>query len=191
MLLITRALCDVHGAPCSPCYVARHTSPSLAAFGQAINMGKMSLPNVWPLKGTVVKAFKHYYKDKDEFRFPPAGFLLEVSYFTKLEASQVGEWERDNHDTFYLAWLMLLDEIKEDAEKLKIMKEMAQQIPMRFNRRDTPQSKLLASYQHKENEEKNIDILGHSLLARARELVGIQDCAHAVGNVDGNRQQHR
>ena len=154
-------------------------------------MGKMSLPNVWPLRGTVTKAIQHYYKDKDEFRFPPAGFLLEVSYFTKLASSQVGQWERDNHDTSYLAWLMQLDEIKEDAEKFKIMKEMAQHIPMRFNRRDTPQSKLLASYQHKENEEKNIDILGHSLLARARELVGIQDCAHAVGNVDGNRQQHR
>ena len=42
-------------------------------------MEAMSVPSVWPLKGTVEKAYAHYYSG-DELGSPPPGNLLEAAY---------------------------------------------------------------------------------------------------------------
>ena len=104
---------------------------------------------------------------------PPRTF--EVSYFTTMKDEDVGKWERDNCDVFYLAWLMKLREVEHNPAELQKFKDAAQLVPMRFNKRSTDQDKLLAAYQCKESEEKDADMLGHSLLQRARELVAFQD----------------
>ena len=142
-------------------------------------MEKMSISSVWPLRGTVHRAYLHYYSN-GEVTYPPAGFLQEVSYYTSMSENQVGKFERDNCDIFYLAWLMKLQKVQDDPEELQRMKESANSIPVRFNLRDNNNAKLLAAYQNREDEEKNAELLGHSLLTRGRELVGFQDSWQAA-----------
>ena len=146
-------------------------------FGQqALNLEAMSLPGCWPLKGVVQKAFEHYYAG-DVLAYPPPGCLQEVSFFGKITPSMVGKFQRDNLDPLHMAFLMKLDQVKGDAEQLRRLKDNCNHVPVRFNLRRTDNERLLAAYQLKEHEEKNAELLGHSLLVRARELVGLQDHA--------------
>ena len=46
---------------------------------------------------------------------------------------------------------------------------------MHFNLRAHEKDQVIAAYQHKENEEKNADLLGRSLLQRGRALVAFQE----------------
>ena len=138
-------------------------------------MEAMSLPGVWPLEGTVKQAYQHYYASSENWAYPPPGFLQEISYFGKLSMDMVGKLERDNLDTFFLAWLLKLEEVEGNPQDLQKMKDHAKAVPTHFNKRSSEDNKLQAAYQNKEHEEKNADILGHSLLSRARELVGLQD----------------
>jgi len=137
-------------------------------------MEKMSLPSVWPLLGTVERAFKHYY-GADEVTFPPPGHMLEVSYYTEMKQEFLGKCERENHDILYLAWLRELQAVQGDIAEVDKIKRAAQVIPCRFNCRASENDKLCHAYQHKEDEEKNAEILGHSFLSRGREIVGLQD----------------
>ena len=143
-----------------------------------INVEKMALPGVWPLAGTVAKAYAHYYAD-GSVNFPPPGFLLEVSYYGELKQEHIGTIERDNHDTLFLAWLQMVKNATDEKDKAKLsqIKEAAQNVPMRWNLRNKDSDKILSAYQHRESEEANADLLGHSMLARARELCALQDTA--------------
>lgn len=135
----------------------------------------MASPSTWPLEGTVLQAYKHYYENSDTMEYPPPGSIQEVSYYGKLSMESVGHIERDNLDVFFLAFLCKLKAVEGDENGLRQIKAMAAIVPTRFHHRLTIDQKLVAVYQHKENEEKNAEVLGHSLLSRARELVGLQE----------------
>ena len=144
---------------------------------QVLDLEAVALPNVWPLEGQVRQAYKHYYEGKppSEWAFPPGGYLVEVSFFGKIEKQQVGRLIRDNCDVLFFAWLMLLDAVKADPAKLQEMQQKAEAVPMKFSPRRNSEEVLMAAYQYKEDEEKNRDVLGHSFLQRARELSGLQE----------------
>lgn len=138
-------------------------------------MGVTSLPGVWPLKGTCVKAFQFYYGTPDAYKFPPPGFMMEVSYVGELREADVGCWTRDCHDTIFFAWLLKLESVKDDPPALEQMRKAAEHVTMTFHLRATEQDRIAAAYQMIENEETNANLLGHSLLRRARELASIQE----------------
>ncbi|CAK0892141.1 unnamed protein product [Prorocentrum cordatum] len=135
----------------------------------------MTLPAVWPLEGAVKKAHEHYYQDKGCYTFPPPGHIVEVSFYKTLAPEMVRKLQRDSLGTLYLAWLMLLRDVQEKEEKLAKIVEAAMQVPMKFTKRNNDNERVLKVYQYKEDEEKNADLLGHSLLGRARELAGLQE----------------
>ena len=87
----------------------------------------------------------------------------------------VGGWERENGDVFFLAWLMKLQMVKGDPPKLGAFMKSANLVAMSFKQRANENAKLTAAYQFKEDEEKDADLLGHSLLSRAGGLAALQD----------------
>ena len=70
---------------------------------------------------------------------------------------------------------MKFKEIKDDAAKLAVFKDAANNMVANFNLRSSDAEKTLRAYQLKEDEEKSADLLGHSLLSRARALCALQD----------------
>lgn len=141
-------------------------------------MDIFSVPGVWPLKGTTKKAMLHYFGEgaNPTFQFPPSGIVLEVAYFSaSLQDSDIGKMQRENCDTLLLAWLLKGYSVKDDPEKLRAFKEAGANVAMRIKKRSSDSAKVGAAWQAKEDEEKNADVLGHSLLTRGRELVALQD----------------
>lgn len=116
-----------------------------------------------------------YYYGGDDFKFPPPGLMLEVSYIGEPRESDVGTWTRDSLDTIYFGWLMKLHTILEEPDKLQAFKKAAETVTMSFKMQVNETDRITAVYQLFENEEKNADLLGHSLLRRAREIASIQD----------------
>ena len=145
-------------------------------MAELTNYDCFSIPGVFPLKGSVVKAKCHYYADRDYFVFPPSGHMFEVAYFgNKIEELSIGRMERENGDILLMAWFMRLAEIKDDPDRLTKFRECANNVAMRLHPRANASEKIGHAYQGKENEEKSAELMGHSLLCRARELVAIQD----------------
>ncbi|CAK0856763.1 unnamed protein product [Prorocentrum cordatum] len=140
-----------------------------------LNMCSMTLPAAWPLEGAVEKAYEHYYQEKGCYAFPPPGHIVEVSFYKTLAPEMVRKLQRDSLGSLYLAWLMLLRDVQEKEEKLAKIVEAAMQVPMKFTKRNNDNERVLKVYQYKEDEEKNAELLGHSLLGRARELAGLQE----------------
>ena len=137
------------------------------------------MPKVYPLRGTVDRAFKQHYADSTTYGFPPPGTMLEVAYYGD-PISNVGQFERENCDVYFMAWLLRLKEVMNDSTELKTFLQASQTITMSFNHRAKFSDKLAAVYQLKENEESAADILGHSVLGRARELSALQDMHRAA-----------
>jgi len=59
---------------------------------------------------------------------------------------------------------------------LRSSKKASKTVLVRMNYRATQRDKLGKAYALKESEEANADVLGHSLLTRARELAALSDC---------------
>lgn len=142
-------------------------------------MKKMAIPNVWPLHGTVMKCYQQFYSDGNP-TFPPVGMSVEVCYHDSTEAD-LGTFTRENCDVPFLAWLMLLKEICDDSPKYALFLKASQCVTMNFHQRSSEVEKLWAAYQMKEHEEAAADMLGHSVLSRARELAALQEqCWHPL-----------
>jgi hypothetical protein len=139
---------------------------------EIIDLKKMVLPGVYPLKGVVMKCYQQFYSNGDA-SFPPPGMSLEVSYHDMRE-EVLGTFQRANCDVAYLAWLMLLQNVCDDNPKLGAFVKSAQTVSMNFRHRANEAERLWAVYQLKEHEEAAADMLGHSVLARSRELASIQ-----------------
>ena len=137
------------------------------------------MPSVYPLRGTVDRAFKQHYADSTNYGFPPPGTMLEVAYFGEPSAN-VGQFERENCDVYLLAWLLQLKAVVNDSTELATFVKAAQTITMSYNQRAMKTDKMAAVYQLKEHEESAADILGHSVVARARELSAVQDMHRAA-----------
>jgi len=145
----------------------------MPSFGQVLDMQAMAIPKVWPVYGSVRKVFQQYYHG-DNYQFPPPGHLLEVCAY-KVSADTIGKFERENLDTFFLAFLLKLEAVADDPEQLAKVKAAGNDVVMKINLRNNAEEKLRASYQNRENEEKDAEVLGHSILTRAREISSIQD----------------
>ena len=119
------------------------------------------MPGAWPLLGTVKKAVAHYYSG-DDVSFPPRGCpVLEVACFSEqIGEKDVGFFERENNDVLFLAFVMKLYEVREDAVKFAKMKEARQSVQMRVKYRPSAAKRLIHNYQLKENEETNADLFG-------------------------------
>ena len=142
-----------------------------------LRMDLFSIPGVWPLKGTVEKVKEHWFNESanPNFQFPPAGLALEVAFFQlPIKPEHVGSFERENLDAHFLAWLMKLDEVKDDEVKLTAFKEASNNVVANFNFRGSQDEKTVRAYQLKEDEEKAADTVGHSVLARGRALCALQ-----------------
>lgn len=139
-----------------------------------LDLTKMSIPMVWPDEGAVKKTLAHYYAGNDSFYFPPSGQLLEVCAYTR-SADDIGTWERENLDTIFFAWLMKLAEIKSNPVAMAAFRDASNRVLMHIHLRAKEEDKMRIAYQLRENDEKNRDTAGHSLLMRARSLASIQD----------------
>ena len=148
---------------------------------KVLDLAAPALPGVWPLRGTCKKAMEFYYGSDDNFKFPPPGLMLEVSYIGEVRDCDVGTWTRDSLDSIYFGWLMKLQSIMKDPENVEAFRRAGEQVTMSFKAQVNETDRIAAVYQLFENEEKNADLLGHSLLRRARELASIQDCIPGVG----------
>ena len=137
-------------------------------------MTKTSIPMVWPDEGAVKKNLEHYYAGNDSFDFPPPGQLLEVCAYTR-SADDIGKWERENLDTIFFAWLMKLAEIKSNPVAMAAFRDASNRVLMHINLCAKEADKMRIAYQLRENDEKNRDTAGNSLLMRARSLASIQD----------------
>ena len=93
-----------------------------------------------------------------------------------------GTWERCNGDVLYLAFLMKLSLILSESALVAKWVRAANNINMSFKLKRDEKEKLATAYQLRESEEANADLLGHSLLARARELSGLQESTHRPPN---------
>ena len=136
-------------------------------------MAKLTMPLCFPLQGTVKRCFDHFYANGKSYNFPPPGMALEVAYFD-LRDDLIGSYERENGDVPFLAWLMLLADVEGDSEKLTKFLKAAHNINMNFHKRTDEMDKLTSVYAIKEHEEASADLLGHSILQRARELSALQ-----------------
>lgn len=154
------------------------SSLRLYVSAKVLDIQKFVLPHCFPLQGTVQKCFDQYYAN-GSVSFPPPGLLLEVTYYDVREET-IGSFERENLDVPFLAWLMLLKEIDRanDTSQFATFMKASQLITMKFNKRIDEKERLWAVYQLKEHEEKNADLLGHSILQRARELSALQAQRH-------------
>lgn len=142
-------------------------------------MQKCVLPNCYPLRGHVVRCFEQFYNNgQDFYNFPPPGMMLEVSYFTEIRDESFGTFERDNCDVPFFAWLMLLQQCLSDTTKLAHFMRAAQNVTMHFHHRSSELEKMSSVYQLKEHEEAAADMVGHSVLQRARELSSLQAPRH-------------
>eukprot|EP00959_Pyramimonas_sp_CCMP1952_P084518 1767885-Pyramimonas_sp.AAC.1 len=56
-----------------------------------------------------------------------------------------------------------------------LVRDVKQGNPEKLAKRANESERVLQVYQLKEDEEKNADLLGHSLLTRSRELAGLQE----------------
>ena len=138
-------------------------------------MKKLVMPMVYPLQGVVTKCFNQFYGDLSNFSFPPPGQALEVCFY-ELREDVLGTFERENCDVSYLAWLMALDRIAlaHDDVKLAQFIKSSQKVSMNFHKRANDVERLMSAYQLREHEEASADMLGHSILQRARELSALQ-----------------
>jgi hypothetical protein len=127
----------------------------------------------------VDRAFKQHYADSTNYAFPPPGTMLEVAYFGEPSAN-VGQFERENCDAYLMAWLLRLQQVVNDSAELAAFVKAAQTITMSYNQRAMNTDKMAAVYQLKEHEESAADILGHSVVGRARELTALQDMHRAA-----------
>jgi hypothetical protein len=135
----------------------------------------MCIPNVFPLRGVVQKCYDHFYAGAAEPLFPPPGQLLELCYFSGIDVENLpGQFQRMNCDVSWLAWLMCWQKADGDTTETAKLIKTAQSITMRFTKLDNETSKLSRCYQIKEHEEASADLLGHSILTRARELSSLQ-----------------
>ena len=139
------------------------------------------MAGVYPLRGIVDKAKHHYYaSDSKDFSFPPKGCpMFEVGYHSSpFEESTVGVCTRPNSDIALLAWGLRLMELQAagNAEDLESFKEAGNAVTMRFTCHETKLKQIGLSYQIRENEEVNAEIMGHTAFMRVKELVSIQDC---------------
>ena len=135
-----------------------------------LDLTKMSIPMVWPDEGACKRILVHYYADS--FDFPPPGQLLEVCAYSR---NADDKWERENLDAFFFAWLMNLKDIKGNPVAMAAFKDASTRVLMHINLCAKESDKLKIAYQLRENDEKNRDTGGHSLLLRARSLSSIQD----------------
>jgi hypothetical protein len=104
-----------------------------------------------------------------------------------MKEADIGTWERCNGDVLYLAFLTKLEKVTAEGDAAKIAKwsKAANTVPMSFKLQATEQAKLAKAYQLKESEEANADMLGHSLVSRARELSALQDCTISALRLGG------
>lgn len=139
-----------------------------------------SVPGVWPLKGCVERVKAHWFSPgvNPKMEFPPPGMLLELGFFKHpIEPQHAGTFVRTNLDLHFLAYLMMAKDVVDggDAAAIAAMREASGNITCGFTFYDTCQAKLVAAYQMREDEEKASDVLGHSVLTRARTLCQLQD----------------
>ena len=147
----------------------------LPPSSKVLNLQKFVLPNCYPLRGHVQRCFDQFYNGRDLFGFPPPGMMLEVAYFTEIRDESFGTFERENCDVAYLAWLTLLQQCQSDVDRNSKITWAAQSISMSFHLRANEMEKMSVVYQLKENEEAAVDMVGHSVLQRARELSSFQE----------------
>ena len=137
-------------------------------------MEQMAIPSVWPMRGAVVKAASHWFSRSTVF--PPPGMLLELSVSVlPLQEHQLSNFKRLNLDTILLGWLWAWRAAMDDAERSAEFATAAGHILCRFNVVNNEDEAVLFAYQVKEDEERAADVLGHSLLTRARELTSLQE----------------
>ena len=148
-----------------------------------------SLPpiaNVYPLEGHVKTIHEHHYAKavNPEFRFPAPGKLLEVCFFSKpFDMADGGKFQRENLDDHFVAWLMELHtrhtanttaptaETKADIAKFHTA---FRTVPMKLNYRASRNDKTKAAYQNTEDDEKQAETGGSSVLSRGRTLAALQ-----------------
>ena len=135
----------------------------------------MAVTGVYPLQGSVNRAYTYYYAG-DEVCLPPPGMVFEIAYYgAELTEEGVGTWERCNGDVFYLAWLMKLRRHADDKEMLAKMIKASHAVSCHFKSCNNVTDRITRAYALREHEEANMDLLGHSLLTRARELSSLQE----------------
>ena len=141
-----------------------------------LNYDTSPIPGVYPLLGTVERVKRHFYNGtlNPKFAFPAPGIALEIVYFSHPPTpEQIGGFQRENCDARFFAWLLALKEATE--EQAALFQVAAQHVAMRFNFRSSNHEKIARAYQLKEDEEQAADTAGHSVLARARALVALQE----------------
>ena len=140
----------------------------------------MPIPSVYPLLEAVKQAKEHWYGDRADqtFPFPPPGAVLQVAKFNApLTDADCGKLQRENLDIVFLAWLMRYREVVEAGDNRSVahFRKASLHVLMTVKFRANEGEKLARAYQLREDEEKNANIAGHSLLSRARELNTIQE----------------
>ena len=145
-----------------------------------IALSKFAIPGVFPLEGVARKAMEHFFAEEvnPSYTFPPPGQALELAFHRKpLEMSDVGTLQRENCDLLITAWLMKYSCLvsEGDENKLKCFRDSAMNVTARFNFRETDQQRLTTAWQRREDEEKSRDLVGHSLLQRAKQIISLSD----------------
>jgi hypothetical protein len=146
-------------------------------LSKALDLAEMPVRGVYPNLGQIKRAKAHYYNDSDSMSFPPAGSALEVACY-KIEMASIGKLARENLDVLFFAWLQRGFDVQQDGGQSELFAKFqasGNNVSMRINFRADVNKKTLQAYQHKENEEKNSEYQGHSVLSRSRELTSIQD----------------
>ena len=144
----------------------------------------MPIPGVYPLKGAVLQEMQQYYGERanQAFEFPPPGTLLQVAAFKlPIEEADLGKLQRANLDLAFLAWLMRFDQAlkQKDSKTIAYFRKASLHVLMDVRLVPSESEKLALAYQFREDEERNAQIAGHSLLSRARELNSTQE-SHVV-----------
>ena len=139
----------------------------------AIAVDKPSVANVWPLEGAVRAAAKQYLTDSFP-KFPPPGKLLELAvYRLPFEDWDQGQLERENLDIEYLGWLVAFRSVSQNAGKARRFLEASRRVLAHVNLRRNELDKSGYAYQMKEDEDKDAQLKGHSVLTRGRELCSL------------------
>ena len=150
------------------------------------------------MRGNVEDVAEHYYSS--DYSFPGHGTVVECCiYSEKLQKSDIGNLQRENCDTQFLAWLTQWRCIKTSGtdKQKNTFKEAAARVRIGINCRRGATEHQMAAFQHREDEDKAGQRLGHGTLMKAREMFSLQasarqlHCARSTGHAHiHTRRQH-